>query len=86
MNGRGLLEVILASFTKGPCCFPFVRLMAGYVVALETVDNPTILFFRVLVLFYCVVFEMYLYTILTTCVLETFHLTFCIRYNHLSYC
>ena len=49
MDGRGLLEVLLASFTKCPCCFSYVLLIAGYVVALETVDNPTLLFFRVLV-------------------------------------
>ena len=80
MDGRGVFEVLLASFTKGPCCFPHVLLITGYMVALETVDNPTLLFFRVLVLwlhedlFYCcVAFELYLYTILTTYVLETFH-------------
>ena len=80
MDGRGLFQVFLASFSKGPCCFPYVLLMAGYVIALETVDNPAFLFLRVLVLWFhedlfycCVAFEMYLYTILTTYVLETFH-------------
>ena len=79
MDGRGLLEVFLASFTKGPCCFPYVLLIAGCVAALEAVDDPTLLFFRVLVLwlhedlFYCsVAFEVYLYTILTIYVFETF--------------
>ena len=74
MDGRGLFDVFLASFSKGPCCFPYVLLITGYVIALETVDNPTLLFFRVLVLWFhkdlfdcCIAFEMYLYTILHMC-------------------
>ena len=73
-----MTEVLLASFSKGPCCFPYVLLIAGYVIALETVDNTALLFFRVQVLWFhedlfycCIAFEMYLYTILTTHVLET---------------
>ena len=45
MDGRGLFEVLLASFTKDPCCFPYVLLIAGYVVAPETVDDPTTLMY-----------------------------------------
>ena len=37
MGGRGLFKVFLASFSKGPCCFPYIFLITGYVVALETV-------------------------------------------------
>ena len=37
MDGRGLFEVFLASFSKGACCFPYILLIAGYVVSLETV-------------------------------------------------
>ena len=43
MDGRGLFGVFLASFSKGPCCFPYVLLITGYVIALETVDNPSLL-------------------------------------------
>ena len=39
--------MFLASFSKGPCCFPYVLLITGYVVALEAVDDPTLLFLRV---------------------------------------
>ena len=38
MDGRGLLEVLPASFHKGPCCLPYVLPIVGYVVALEAVD------------------------------------------------
>ena len=55
VDGRGLLEVFLVSFSKDPSFFPYVVLTAGYVVALETVDNPALLFFRVLVLWLHVV-------------------------------
>ena len=41
IDGRGLLKVLLASFPKGPCCLPYVPLIAGYVIALEAVDYPT---------------------------------------------
>ena len=37
----GLFKVFLASFSKGPCCLPYVFLIAGYVIALEAVDYPT---------------------------------------------
>ena len=43
MDGRGLLEVFLASFSKGPCCSPFVLLNTVYVVVLEAVDNPPLI-------------------------------------------
>ena len=85
--------MFLASFPKGPCCFTYVLLIAGYVVALETVDDPILLVLRVLVLGFhkslfdcCVALEVYLYAILTTDVLEAFHYSFCVRYNFLSYC
>ena len=83
MDGRGLFKVFLASFSKGPCCFPYVLLITGYVVALETVYDAAFLLLWVLVLrlhedlFYgCVAFEVYLYPILTTDVLETFCYSF----------
>ena len=79
MDGRGLLQVFLASFPQGSCCFPYVLLITGYVLALVNVDYPTILVHGVLVfrlhkyLFdSCVSLEVYLDSILTTDVLETF--------------
>ena len=79
MDGRGLFKVLLASFLKGPCCLPYVLLIAGYVNALEAVDYPTFLVLWVLVLGLhedlldcCVALEVILYAILTTCVFETF--------------
>ena len=66
MHGKGLFEVLLASFPKGPCCFTYVLLIAGYVVTLETVGDPTLLVLRVLVLGFhknlfecCVALEVY---------------------------
>ena len=50
IDGRGLFEVFLASFSKGPCCLSYVLLIAGYVIALEAVDYPTFLVLWVLVL------------------------------------
>ena len=44
MDGIGLFEVFHASFSKGPCCFFYVLLITGYVIALETVDSPTLFF------------------------------------------
>ena len=71
--------MFVASFSKGHSCFLYVLLIVGSVVALETVYDAAFLFLWVLVLrphedlFYrCVAFEVYLYTILTTDVLETF--------------
>ena len=79
LDGRRVSEVLLASFPKGPCCSLYVFLIAGYVVALVAVDNPALLIPGVLVLklhqclFYCsVALEVYLDTISTTDVFETF--------------
>ena len=78
MDGTGLLEVLLVSLPKGPCCLPYVLLTTNYVVGLEAVDYPTFLVLGVLVLrfhedlFNCgISFEVSLYPILTTCVFET---------------
>ena len=75
-------EILLASFPKGPCYFPYVLLITGYVVALVAVYNPTLLIHGVLVLklqqclFYCIVaLEVYLDTISATDVFETFGCT-----------
>ena len=71
--------MFLASFSKGPCCLPYVLLITGYVVALEAVDYPTFCVLWVLVLGFhedlldcCVALEVILYPILTTYVFETF--------------
>ena len=93
MDGRGLLEVLLASFLKGPGCFPYALLIAGYVIALVTVDDPTLLIHGVLVLRLhkykfdsCVAFEVYPDAILTTDVLEPFGCAFNVWYYYLTYC
>ena len=72
--------MFLASFSKGPGCLLYVFFIAGYVIALETVDYPTLLFFWVLVFGFhedlfdcCVALEVSLYPILTTGVFEAFH-------------
>ena len=45
MDGRGLFKVLLASFSKDPCCLAYVLLITGYMIALEAVDYPTFLSF-----------------------------------------
>ena len=50
MDERGLLKMLLVSLPKGPCCLPYVLLIASYVVALEAVDYLTLLVLMVLVL------------------------------------
>ena len=62
-------------------------------MALATVDDPTLLVLGVWVLGFhkdlfdcCIALELYLYSILTTDVVETFCYSFCLRYNYLSYC
>ena len=47
LDGRRVPEVLLASFPKGPCCFPYVLLIAGYVVALVLVLESRVLSFNV---------------------------------------
>ena len=93
MDERGLLKVLLASFPKGLCCLPYLLLIAGYVIALVTVDDPTLLIHGVLVLRLhkylfdsCVTLEVYLDAILTTDVLETFGCALNIWNNYLTYC
>ena len=92
MDGRGLLQLILSSFPKGPCSFPYVLLIAGYVIALEAVDYPTFLVLLVLVLGFhedlldCgVALEVSLYSILTTCLFETFHHPQYVWYDYISH-
>ena len=43
MDLRGLLKVFLVSLPKGPCCLPYVLLIASYVVALEALITPLFL-------------------------------------------
>ena len=80
VDGGWLFQVFLTSFSKGPGHLPYVFFIASYVIALGTVDYPTLLFFRVLVfgfhegLFDCsVALEVSLYPIFTTGVLKAFH-------------
>ena len=93
MNGRGLLQVLLASFPQGPGCLPYVFFITCYVVALVAVDDSTFLVFGVLVLGPheylfngCVSLEVYLDAILTTDVFETFGCPLSVWNDYLSYC
>ena len=77
MDGRGLLQVFLLPFPQGPGCLSCVLFITCYVVALVTIDDPTLLVLGVLVfgllefLFDgCISLEMYLDAILTTNVLK----------------
>ena len=79
MDGGRLFQVFLTSFSKGPGCLPYVFFITSYVIALETVNYHTLLFFGVLVLGfhenlfdYSVTLEVSLYPILTTGVFEAF--------------
>ena len=85
--------MFLAFFPKGSGCIPYVFLIAGYVVALVTADDPPLLIHGVLVLRLhkylfdsCVSLEVYLAVILTTDVLETFGCALNIWNNYLTYC
>ena len=67
-------------FLQGPCCLPYEFFITSYVIALGTVDYPTLLSFGVLVfgfhedLLNCIVaLEVSLYPILTTGMFEAFH-------------
>ena len=78
--GEGCVRCSLLLSPRVLAVSPMYFLIAGYVVALETVYDATFLFLWVLVLGLhedlfngCVTLEVYLYAILTTNVLETYH-------------
>ena len=50
MNGRGGLQVLFVSFTKGPGGFPYVFIITCYVTTLVPVDGTTLVDHWVLVL------------------------------------
>ena len=50
MNGRGGLQVLFVSFTKGPGGFPYVFIIAAYVTTLVPIDGTTLVDHRVFVL------------------------------------
>ena len=50
MNGRGVLQVLFVSFTKGPGGFPYVFIITREVTTLEPIDDPTFADHRVFVL------------------------------------
>ena len=92
MDGRGLFQVLLVSFTQRPWCFPYVLLITGNIPTLVTAYDPTLLVLGVLVLWFhkylldgCVAIEICLYAILTTDVFETFSYALCIGNDHISY-
>ena len=91
--GEGCFRCSLDLSPRGLAISPMYSSSAGYVVALVTVDYPTLLVHGVLVfrlhkyLFdSCVSLEVYLDSLLTTDVLETFGCALHIRNNNLTYC
>ena len=91
--GEGCLRCSFFSLPKGPCCFPYVLFIAIQVFALVAVYNSTFVVLGVLVLGLHnylfdggVTLEVNLYTIPTTYMFNTFHSSFCVRYDYLSYC
>ena len=50
MNGRGGLQVLFVSFTKGPGGFPYVFIIAAQVTTLVPIDGTTLVDHRVFVL------------------------------------
>ena len=78
-------------FPQGSLLSPHVLLITAYVIALEAVDYPTFLALWVLVLGfhedlldYSVALEVSLYSILTTCLFETFCQPQCVWYDYIS--
>ena len=92
VDGRRLFKMFSSSFPKGPCSFPYVLLIASQMVTLIAVYDATFVVLRVLVLGFHkylldggVALEVNLYTILTTCLFDTFSYSFCVRDDNLSY-
>ena len=50
MNGRGGLQVLFVSFTKGPGGFPYVLIITAKVTTLVPIDGTTLVDHRVFVL------------------------------------
>ena len=50
MNGRGGLQVLFVSFTKGPGGFPYVIIITAQVTTLVPIDGTTLVDHRVFVL------------------------------------
>ena len=89
MNGWGVLQVLFVSFTKGPGGFLYIFTITGEVTTLEQIDGPTFADLRVFVLGgdqqvsdSITTFEVGLYSIPPTDLIDTFTKTLCIRYNN----
>ena len=50
VNGRGGLQVLFVSFTKGPGGFPYVFIITAQVTTLVPIDGTTLVDHRVFVL------------------------------------
>ena len=91
MNGRGGLQVLFVSFTKGPGGFPYVFLITGKVTTLVPVDGTTLVDHRVFVLGGdqealngSTTFEVGLNAIPTTDLFDTFTKTLCVGYDNVT--
>ena len=91
MNGRGGLQVLFVSFTKGPGGFPYVLIITGYVATLVPVDGTTLVDHRVFVLGGdqkvfdgSATFEVSLDAISTTDLSDTFTKTLCVGYDNVA--
>ena len=85
MNGWGILQVLFASFTKGPGGFPYVFIITGKVPTLILIDGITLGDHRVFVLGGdqeildgAATFEVSLDPIPTTYLFDTFTKTLCV--------
>ena len=91
MNGRGGLQVLFVSFTKGPGGFPYVLIITAQVPTLEPIDGPTLVDHRVFVLGGdqkvfdgSATFEVSLDAISTTDLFDTFTKTLCVGYDNMT--
>ena len=93
MNGGGVFQVLFEPFSKSPGGFPYVFIITGKVTTLEPVYGPTFADHGVFVLggrpvgFHgTTTFEVGLYAILPTDILDIFTETLCVRYNNVTLC
>ena len=91
MNGRGGLQVLFVSFTKGPGGFPYVFIITALVPTLLPVDGTTLVDHWVFVLGGdqkvfdgSATFEVSLDAISTTDLFDTFTKTLCVGYDNMT--
>ena len=92
MNGRGGLQVLFISFTKGPGGFPYVFIITAQVTTLVPIDGTTLVDHRVFVLGGdqkvfdgSATLEVSLDAIPTTDLFDTFTKTLCVRNDNVTF-